>query len=138
MVKVSETWKAIQKETILPESFVEVTYWITEPNAQSFANESNNGVSHYSDHEAIVDTSTKQFRKYATLENNIWVLDGSFDTLPDVAPYGDTGYVADAEYPMVTIRFPDVRTQLVPGITIVWSETYGEYGKAKLSPTLGR
>lgn len=127
MVTVSDAWKAIQKETILPESFIELTYWITEPGAQSLANESNNGVVFYSDHTSIVDTTSKSFKKYATLENNLWSLDGSFDVLPDKAPYGDTGYVADAEYPTVTIAFPSVRTELVPGVTIIWSETYGEY-----------
>lgn len=127
MIAVSDAWRAIQKETVLPESFVEVTYWITEPGAQGLATESNNGALFYSDHTAIVDTTNKDFQKYATLENNIWSLDGSFDILPDKNPYGDTGYVGNAEFPMVTITFPSVRTQLVPGVTIVWSETYGEY-----------
>ena len=127
MITVSDKWRAIQKETILPESFVEVTYWITEEGAQSLASESNNGATFYSDHSEIVSTLSKSFTKYATLENNLWSLDGSFGVLPDKAPYGDTGYVAEAEYPMVTIMFPSVRTQMVPGVTIVWSETYGEY-----------
>lgn len=127
MISVSDTWKEVQKETLLPESFVEVTCWITDPDAQPLATESNNGAMFYSDHSAIVDTGNKQFPKYATLENNIWLLDGSLNILPDEKPYGDTGYVADAEYPMVTIMFPNVRTQPVPGVSIVWSEAYGEY-----------
>ena len=127
MITVSDKWKAIQGETVLPESFVEVTYWITEAGAQVLASESNNGAMFYSDHSEIISTASKDFQKYATLENNLWSLDGSFDVLPDKAPYGDTGYVAEAEYPMVTIMFPSVRTQLVPGVTIVWSEAYGEY-----------
>jgi hypothetical protein len=127
MVTVSNAWKEAQKKTLLPESFVEVTYWITEPGAQPLASESNNGAVFYSDHSAITDTASKEFQKYATLENNIWLLDGGFDVLPNKAPYGDTGYIADVEYPTVTITFPNVRTELVPGVTIVWSETYGEY-----------
>ena len=127
MVSVSNDWKAAQKETILPESFVELTYWITEPGAQREASATNNGVTFYSNPDAIVDTTSKNFQKFATLENNMWSLDGSFVLLQDKAPYGDTGYVADAEYPTVTISFPSVRTELVPGITIVWSETYDEY-----------
>ena len=127
MIAVSEAWKAVQKETILPESFVEVTYWITDPGAQSTANESNNGSVFYSDHASILKNIDNDRKKYATLENNIWTLDGSLSVLPDEAPYGDTGYIADAEYPMVTITFPNVRSHLVPGVTIVWSETYNEY-----------
>lgn len=127
MVSVSHDWKAVQERTILPESFVELTYWITEPGAQRTASASNNGATYYSDPTAIVDPSSKEFQKFATLENNMWSLDGSFTILPDKAPYGDTGYVADAVNPMVTIMFPSVRTELVPGISIVWSETYDEY-----------
>lgn len=127
MFSVSETWKEVQKETILPESFVEVTYWITDPDAHYSSTATNNGAMFYSDHAAIVETKHKKFPKYATLENNIWLLDGSLTILPDEAPYGDTGYVADAEYPMITIMFPNVVTQPVPGVTIVWSEAYGEY-----------
>lgn len=127
MIAVSNAWKAVQKDTVLPESFVEVTYWITEPGAQGLATESNNGALFYSNHSAVVETTNKDFRKYATLENNLWSLDGSFEILPDKAPYGDTGYVADVENPMVTIMLPSVRTQVIPGITIVWSEEYGEY-----------
>lgn len=127
MISVSDAWKALQRETILPESFVEVTYWVTEAGAQGLATESNNGALFYSDHDAVIDTTSKDFRKYATLENNIWSLDGSFEVLPDKGPYGDTGYVANADYPMVTIQFPGIRTQVVPGVTIVWSEEYGEY-----------
>lgn len=127
MIAVSDRWKSVQEETILPASFVELTYWITEAGAQELASESNNGAMFYSDHAAIVDTTDVEHPKYATLENNLWVLDGSLEPLPDNAPYGDTGYVADAEFPMVTISFPSVRTQPVPGVTIVWSETYEEY-----------
>lgn len=127
MISVSEAWKSLHGQTILPESHVELTYWITEPGAQDLAEESNTGATFFSNHEAIVSTADVAHPKYATLENNLWALDGSFDIIPDSAPYGDTGYVADADYPMVTISFPSVRKQPIPGITIVWSETYGEY-----------
>lgn len=127
MISVSEAWKNLHKQTILPETRVELTYWITEPGAQELAVESNNGAMFYSDHEAIVSTADAEHQKYATLESNLWVLDGSFEILPDNAPYGDTGYVANAEFPMVAIVFPSVRTHPIPGVTIVWSETYGEY-----------
>ena len=127
MVTVSDNWKAIQNDTLLPESFVELTYWITEPDAQGLATESNNGDLFYASSETILDSSGFQVWKYATLENNLWLLDGTCDILPDEAPYGDTGYIADVEYPMVTIEFPEVRSQPIPGLTIVWSESFGEY-----------
>lgn len=127
MIAVSNEWRAAHRKTFLPESFIEITYWITEAGAQQLANESNNGATFYSDHTEIVSTLNKDFQKYATLENNMWSLDGSFNVLPDKAPYGDTGYVAESSNPMVTIAFPRVLTQLIPGVTIVWSETYNEH-----------
>lgn len=128
MIAVSDAWKAVHKEPILPKSYVEVTYWITEPGVQALASASNDGAVYYSDHEAIVETTDKDFAKYATLENNIWTLDGSLSVLPDEAPYGDTGYVADDTLSAtITIKLPSVRTLPIPGITVVWSETYGEY-----------
>lgn len=127
MYPVLNTWEAIHKDTILPESFVEVTCWITEPGVQVLATESNNGDLFYSNSETILDESTDPARKYVTLENNLWLLDGTCEILPDEAPYGNTGYIADAEYPMVTISLPQVRDQIIPGLTIVWSESYGEY-----------
>lgn len=127
MIAVSDAWKAIHRESILPESHIELTYRITEPGAQALAVESNNGVTFYSDHTAIVETTDKVHPKYATLEHNLWKLDGSFAILPENEPYGDTGYVADVSNAEITISFPTVREYIVPGVTIVWSETYGEY-----------
>ena len=132
MIATSDKWKAAHLETLLPETFVEITYNITEPGVQSSAVESNDGAAYFADHESIVETTSKLFKLYATLENNMWGLSGEHELVPDSAPYGDTGYVSrsavsNASAPVVTISFGQVQEQPIPGITIIWSSKYGEY-----------
>lgn len=136
MITVSDAWRAAQLQTVVPESFVEITYDVTEPGLQAAASVSNNGDSTYSQSVDIVDTTNKNHPKIATLEHNIWSLDGSFAVLPNAAPYGDTGFVSDVQSgsdgmftrnPVITLSFPSIRTQAIPGINITWSSAYGEY-----------
>ncbi len=131
MISTSEAWKRAQLETILPETFVEIEYDVTEPGLQLDARESNNGAMAYSHHEEIVDVTGKIRPLYATAEHNIWALDGSVGLLPNNAPYGSTGYVSSAfvseKAPVVSIRFSGVHDQPIPGLTITWSSTYNEY-----------
>lgn len=127
MINASDKWKAMHKETVVPESYIEIRYGITDSTAQDSAVESDNGTTFYSNPEGIVDTFSKNFPKFATLENNMWVLDGNWEYIPEAEPYGDTGYVANAATPVVTLTLPNVMQQLIPGITIIWGEAYGEY-----------
>lgn len=127
MIAVSDAWRSAHMGTLLPESYVELTYRVTDPGAHESAKESNNGSTYYSDHESILDISDKSHPKYATLEQNMWSLDGSLSLLPNSSPYGDTGYVSEAAEPIVALSLPEVRSQPIPGITVTWSSAYGEY-----------
>lgn len=133
MIATSDKWREAQLASIVPESFVEITYSITEPGLQETASESNNGAANFSDHETIVDLTSREHPVYATLERNLWLLDGSRALLSDV---GDTGFVSsvicdkDGVYatpPVITITLPEVHEQAIPGITITWSTAYNEY-----------
>ena len=132
MITTSEAWKSAYQEAVVPETFVEITYDVTEPGLQDEAKPSNNGEMSFARSGDIIDMDEKNPPLYATLERSIWGLDGTFDVLPDQAPYGDTGYVSDVfvdsgTMPVVSISFGAVHTQLIPGITITWSSAYGEY-----------
>lgn len=132
MIGTSDAWRAAHLEAVVPETFVEITYDITEPGLQETATVTSNGVTGYALPANIVDTRDKTYQLYATLEHNIWGLDGTFSILPNAAPYGNTGYVSSmfpssTAFPVVTIRVGGVRTQPIPGITITWSNKYGEY-----------
>lgn len=128
MIGVSEKWIAAHNEPIIPETFVEITYYVTEPGVQREAKESNDGAMPFSEHGAIVDTASQSPPLYATLEHNIWGLDGNYTLLPDKAPYGDTGFVSDGySTATMTISWDAPRTHVIPGIVITWSSKYNEY-----------
>lgn len=129
MIEVSEVWKEIHQRRILPEGHIEIKCEVTEFGVQNAAVPSGTNEAVFSNVSRVVDT--EEFLpppKYATCELNMWSLDGSMSVLPDSAPYSVEGYVSDiSETGSVSIKLPEVRTVAIPGITITWSDLYGEY-----------
>lgn len=136
MQKVSDNWKQLHEQTLLNESFVEVTLDIADPDALKVASPSDNGAIYISDSSKLADRADKSPIPYCTLEQNIWCLDGNGKAIPG-DNFGDTGYVSDVlsndtcifekKQPAISIGFPRVFSKLVPGVTIVWSNAYGEF-----------
>lgn len=129
MISVSDAWKDIQHRFLLPETFVEVSCTITEIGAQDEAVASGTIEEVFSDVGSIPGTSGEQtIKHYATLEPNLWALDGTRNILPDSGPYTNTGYVSNiAQTGSVKLTLPEVRTAPIPGVSITWSSEYGEY-----------
>jgi hypothetical protein len=129
MITVSNAWREINKELLLPETFVEISCSITEQGVQESAVAEATSEAVFSDISSITGTSAEQTtKKYATLEPNLWVLDGSRSILPDNGPYLNVGYVSDTIYGgSVTLNLPEVHTRGIPGMTIIWSSEYNEY-----------
>lgn len=134
MVPVSNEWKAKHDELLLPETFIELSYGITDPQLAVDANTTATNEESFSEAEKITDATEKTPERYATLELNEWGLDGRFNYF-DGTPV-DAGYTTsvlsgtDAKYaaaPTITIRFAGVRTALIPGLTITWGEGIDEW-----------
>ena len=136
MQEVSNSWKNTHKKTLLNESFVEVSLDIADPDALAAAKPEDNGAIYISNSVDLTDGTEKNPSPYCTLEQNLWCLDGSRKAIPE-SDFGENGYVSDVlsddtcifstKVPVITIDFKQVFSKLVPGITIVWSNTYGEY-----------
>ncbi len=136
MIHVSDKWKTAQSDIIVPEAFVRISYDVTEPGLQELAAITNNGAVGYADSSDVVDTTDNAFPRYATLEHQLWKLDGTNAILPDAAPYGDTGFVSSFigdqngsffMAPAIRISFDLIRTHVIPGISITWSSAHNEY-----------
>lgn len=136
MQTVSQAWKDAQEQTLVPESYVEVVLNVGEPAAQESAVTTDNGHIFLSNTSQLADETTKEAIKYGTLETDIWILDGSIEIVPDNPPYGNGGYIGNIlsdesnEYtplPIITITFPQVFTQIIPGMMIYWGTAYDEY-----------
>lgn len=132
--EASAAWVEIHKDQLLPETFIELTYVVSEPGLQQDSTSDATLEEDFSEAEKLISTLTSSPEKYSTLEWNGWGLDGTFEYFDDTPV--DPGYVTsvlsdeDAEYgsyPTVTISFSKVHTGLIPGITIRWSPTFNEW-----------
>lgn len=134
MFYVSDGWIEAHKGTLLPETFIEVTYMASEPGLQQDASVECNLETEFSEGATLTSTLDRSSEKYNTLEWNLWGLDSSFNYF-DGSPMSP-GYVTEnlsgeeAAFdvlPTITLTFSGVHTALIPGITIVWSEVYEEW-----------
>lgn len=132
MIPVSESWKNAYKGVLLPETFLEISIGMADPEARDLAIPTSDSEAEFSNVSNVVgEIGTAAPANYATLEHNLWLLDGSRSIAPSAAPYGTPGYVsADDTRGNVTITMPWVRDQAIPGFIITWSGEYGEYPTA--------
>ena len=134
MLNVSEGWKAAHGEMLLPETFIEINYRISEPGLQESANMAVSAPESFSE---LPETKDVAGEKDSTLEWNAWGLDGSFEYFDGTPNY--PGYVtstmsgadsAYSVYPTITLSFSSVHTASIPGVTICWSETFDEWASS--------
>lgn len=137
MIAVSDEWKKVHQQNILPESFVEITLNVADdPTGEWDSIRGNNGAFFASDREIVHNEHPGNPSYYATLEENLWLLDGTRQILPDEDPNDNVGWVSHDNTvwseetqtgSLVEIHFTDIRTSLIPGLMITWSSEYGEY-----------
>ena len=138
MVTTSPAWKTNQNQIFVDESFVEIAYDVTDPVAVLDATATDNGTIFIGNTPQIVSGLDTNIVRYATLERNICVLDGSFHDIP-ASNFGDTGYISQTmsneagdftSTTIVNINFSVVHTKLIPGITITWATTHNEFAES--------
>lgn len=132
MISVSDSWKKAHKGVLLPESFLEISVGFSDPEARDLVTAVSDNDAVFSNLGNVVgDIDTPSPANYATLEHNLWILDGSRNIMPDAGPYRSPGYVsADDTEGNVLLTLPEVRNHTIPGFTITWSSEYGEYPTA--------
>ena len=135
MQTVSQEWKDKQDELITPESFVEISLTLTDPDAYEDATAEDNGAIYISNTEQVVSEVDKDIVPYATLERNVWILDGSRKIIPE-SDFGDCGFISEdltgitatfSDSPIVTINFSKTYSNLIPGVTITWGTATDDY-----------
>lgn len=132
MIFVSEKWKQAQRESLVPFSDVQIEYNITDPGLQDDATASATAEEEFSSAFRVVDEDSTVEIKYATLETNLWQLDGTHKGFDATAADGFVssnicgGDRTFAEIPTITITLSKVWENTIPGVTITWSEVYGE------------
>lgn len=144
MQTVSQNWIDNQNHALVSESFVEISLDLTDPDALKDASVEETEEMYVSNAAQIIDEVDNKLIPYSTLEQNLWVLDGKRELLPDennVPLDKGSGYISnvisdengefkvtgDENVPSLSIVFSEVQERSIPGLTINWGEMYGEY-----------
>lgn len=134
MIPVSNEWLAASKERLLPEMQIEITYAVSEPGLQDSATITSNSEASFSETTEILTGTDHSGTVYATLEHNFWGLDGTFEDIDE--NLDNPGYVSEVlsgengvftDTPIITLSFSETHTTPIPGMTIIWSETFDEW-----------
>lgn len=134
-----QEWKDINNRALMNESFVEVSLEVADQDAMSISAVKSNGKIYTSEPFYIAHSWDLIRYPYCTLEQNLWCLDGSRKAIAEEDYDVEDTYVSDvlsdetcvfsSKRPTITISFLDdfVSNASVPGITIIWSDTYQEW-----------
>lgn len=135
MQSVSAGWKENQQKTLVNESFIEIELGLTDPEAVESAVPVATDVAPFAHLDQVVSRTVRNITPYATLERNLWVLDGSKRVLP-TTDFVDTSYVGNVlsnsdctftSNPVVELTFPRVFYSYLPGLIIIWDMAHGDY-----------
>ena len=138
MIAVSDAWKEAQKGQLVPISEIEIDYNITEPGVQDDASSTATPEETFSAAENVVLEVLAEEPKYAMLEHNQWLLDGTFKVLPVSVPNA-SGFISSnlsdadgrfTEVPTITIKCSETHIGTLPGVTMTWSKTYDEWAES--------
>jgi len=140
MQNVTDSWKAVQLNTIVPISYIEISYQAGNIEAQesASANIEAGGETPYSDISQVIDLIGTP-NNWAMLEHNSWLLDGNSAIIPGSLEDKALGYVSSVlsnsnalfdVVPTIKLTFPALITQGSEGVTIVWSSAYNELARS--------
>lgn len=137
MQNVSQEWKDNHKKMLVGESDIELSMRITDPDAYEDASASDNGSMTFSQTNDTVSGVEYDMTPTLTFEQNLWILDGSGKVL-DKANIGTNRYIGNnicdinktfVKNPLISLQFSKVHTNLIQGVTIVWSTLLDEYAE---------
>lgn len=129
MNNVSQDWIEKFQDTILPETFVEISCNYGDSTAEKSAEVSGLNEAYFGTSEYLMVDKRGMHSHGATLEPNFWTF-GTFALFPDTYSGDENArgvYVSEEDTGGIVIRFPEVVTTTIPGITITWGKEYDEY-----------
>jgi hypothetical protein len=137
MHPTSVAWRNNQAQQMTTEGFVELSYYFTDPNLQVGEVRSNNELTPISQSDEVINQHSRPVTRFATLEHNFWLLDGSLVTIPQTFPANRQfgGFISRVICNNSGVFGTPVRLDIVlsepavilPGLTIVWGMAFGEF-----------
>lgn len=143
MERATDKWTQKFNNTLVPETFVEITAGITAPGVNKKAKFVTSAMSAFANANVLSQAGVVSFVKYGTGEPNLCVLDGSCKVVPASGPYENTGFVSStifsaSNHPVLFATFASEVKSSVPGVNIIWSSIFNEYATSfKVTSYLG-
>ena len=129
MISVSDAWKEKHTQILLPETFIEITCGVTDIGVGKSATVTGTNEAGFSNTAYVLKNEKNvSATKYATLEPNLWALDGTCQIVE--GQFAGLGYVSESDDAKLTIVLPETEVFSVPGFTITWGGVYDEYPTA--------
>jgi hypothetical protein len=133
MIPVSDAWKQAQREMLVPEAFIEIKYFITDPDVQGDLSVTVNNKESISTMNDVIDGVDETFEYYTTLEDGVFLLNGNqkYIANPKTTGYisseicGDDGVFSTPI--VITFNTSKIHENAIPGVTLIWSNSYNEY-----------
>ncbi len=127
MQNVSAEWKNVNQRFLLPESYLEISCRVPDMAWDVTAVDAVNEAA-FSNKDKVLLEGTGALPLYATMEHNLWSLDGTCGILPDGNVNITPGYVSnDDSTAGITLVLSEVMESSIPGVTITWSSEFSEY-----------
>lgn len=129
MIPVSEEWKNIHKQMLLPETHIRIQLEMIDDTVTELVTPQADNEAVFSNSDKIVNNKKPSSSdNCALLEHNFWPLDGSKTVVKSVSNLSPSGYVSnnDSESTL-TLRISEAQTSDSPAFTITWSADYEEY-----------
>ena len=119
MLPVSATWQAAIKEQFRYQGYLRVSFQVSPPGLQDNLSISSDDSFPQSDIDSMNDSNYNPVA-YASLEPNRWLLNGTFNILPDGATQTGDWWSTIFEDASKVIHFQFDNTYNIPGVYIQW------------------
>lgn len=130
MLEVSAQWHNASRQQFRYQAYLTAKLEVVPPGLREGANAESSSTFDRSDLSTLTDGITRDYTKYATLEPNRWVLDGTYTGFDDdgvnkTSDWWSDKFVSDSYKP--TIRFILDKPYSIPGLFIVWDAVNQTY-----------
>lgn len=127
MQNVSAEWKNVNQRFLLPESYLEINCRVPDLTWDITSVDVVNEAA-FSNKHKVLEEGSGALPLYATMEHNLWSLDGTRGILPDGDGNITPGYVSkDDSATGITVVLSKVMESSIPGVTVTWSSEFSEY-----------
>jgi len=137
MHPTSTHWRQNQDRALTTQGFVELSYYLTDPNLRVDGVNPANELTPVSQSNIIINKHPNHVAPFATLEHDLWLLDASRVTIPPTfpenRPFG--GFISNVLCDDSGVFDPPISLDMVlanpavilPGLTIAWGTAFDEY-----------